>query len=174
MQTNEDTTNGTEKAAENVDSHSAEKVDSAPDYKSKYENMRAHSRTWENRAEKSLAQAEELANDKAELESTIDELKAELSSARSTIEDANRNRDLVIRIAGLGGDVNQLFDSKSFCAAVDGINLDDEGAEESLKGLIEKHTPNALTANRLTWEAPDQGVSRGEELWQQRMKRRGA
>ena len=48
------------------------------DYRKKYEDMRAHSRTWETRAEKSLAQVEQLTADKEELESTIKDLQLSL------------------------------------------------------------------------------------------------
>ena len=144
------------------------------DYRKKYEDMRAHSRTWETRAEKSLAQVEQLTADKEELESTIKDLQSELSTAHSQVEDAQHNRDLIIHIAALGGDVEQLFDSKSFCAAVDKLDADDDDFESTLKDLIGKHSPAAPSSSRLTWESPNQGISRGEELWQRRQRRQGA
>ena len=150
-------------------------TETAPDdYRKKYEDMRAHSRTWENRAEKSLAQVEKLTADKEKLESTIKDLQSELSTAHSQVEDAQHNRDLIIHIAALGGDVEQLFDSKSFCAAVDKLDADDDDYESTLKDLIGKHSPAAPSPSRLTWESPNQGVSRGEELWQRRQRRQGA
>jgi len=152
----------------------AETETASTDYRKKYEDMRAHSRTWENRAEKSLAQVEQLTADKEELESTIKDLQSELSTAHSQVEDAQHNRDLIIHIAALGGDVEQLFDSKSFCAAVDKLDADDDDFESTLKDLIGKHSPAAPTSSRLTWESPNQGISRGEELWQRRKKRQGA
>ena len=103
-----------------------------------------------------------------------DSLQSELSTAQSQVEDAQHNRDLIIHIAALGGDVEQLFDSKSFCAAVDKLDADDDDFESTLKDLIGKHSPAAPTSSRLTWESPNQGISRGEELWQRRKKRQGA
>ena len=152
----------------------AETETASTDYRKKYEDMRAHSRTWENRAEKSLAQVEQLTADKEELESTIKDLQSELSTADSQVEDAQHNRDLIIHIAALGGDVEQLFDSKSFCAAVDKLDADDDDYESTLKDLIGKHSPAAPSPSRLTWESPSQGISRGEELWQRRQRRQGA
>ena len=152
----------------------AESETAPDDYRKKYEDMRSHSRTWENRAEKSLAQVEKLTADKEKLESTIKDLQSELSTAHSQVEDAQHNRDLIIHIAALGGDVEQLFDSKSFCAAVDKINSDDDDYESTLKDLIGKHSPAAPSPSRLTWESPNQGISRGEELWQRRQRRQGA
>jgi len=56
----------------------AETETAPPDYRKKYEDMRAHSRTWENRAEKSLADVEQLTADKEKLESTIKDLQSEI------------------------------------------------------------------------------------------------
>ena len=152
----------------------AESETAPPDYRKKYEDMRSLSRTWETRAEKSLAQVEQLTADKEKLESTIKDLQSELSTAHSQVEDAQHNRDLIIHIAALGGDVEQLFDSKSFCAAVDKLDADDDDYESTLKDLIGKHSPAAPSPSRLTWESPNQGISRGEELWQRRQQRQGA
>lgn len=173
-----------EKASESEGSSStAEKAESntgSIDYRQKYEEMRAHSRTWENRAEKSLddvkhltGQLDSLKNEKGELEETVETLRSQLSEATSQLDAAKRHHDLTTRIADLGGNVGQLLDSKRFCRAVEQVDLDDDDADSTLTALIKKHSAPAAPSSPLTWEQPGQGISKGEQLWQRRMARRG-
>lgn len=162
----------------------AEKVESntsSIDYRQKYEQMRAHSRTWENRAEKSLddvkhltGQLDSLKDEKGKLEETVETLRSQLSEATSQLGEAKRHNDLTTRIADLGGSIGQLFDSKRFCNAVEQLDLDDDDADSTLTALIKKHSTPVAPNSSLTWEQPSQGISKGEELWQRHTARRGA
>lgn len=159
----------------------AESNTSSIDYRQKYEEMRAHSRTWESRAEKSLddvkhltGQLDSLKNEKSKLEETVETLRSQLSEATSQLDAAKRHHDLTTRIADLGGNIGQLFDSKRFCKAVDELDLDTDDADSTLKTLIKQHSTATAPSSSLTWEQPGQGISKGEELWNRRKARRGA
>ena len=159
----------------------AESNSSSSDYRQKYEKMRAHSRTWETRAEKSLeevkhltAQLDSLKDENGKLEETVEALRSQLSEATSQLAEATRHHDLTTRIADLGGNDGQLFDSKRFCKAVDELDLDADDADSTLKMLIKQHSTATAPSSSLTWEQPGQGISKGEELWNRRKARRGA
>ena len=159
----------------------AESNTSSSDYRQKYEKMRAHSRTWETRAEKSLeevkhltAQLDSLKDENGKLEETVEALRSQLSEATSQLGEATRHNDLTTRIADLGGNIGQLFDSKRFCKAVDELDLDADDADSTLKTLIKQHSTATAPSSSLTWEQPGQGISKGEELWNRRKARRGA